>query len=171
MPEKPELICMMGLPRSGKSTAAMRLSWVLGAPVVNRDSIRLALHGQRYVKEAEPMVKAVAKIMVKALFKAGHRTVIVDETNLKTSTRDFWHDEEWRRLFLPVSTTADVCLKRAAATEDETIRPIILSMTKTTESLHGGENKYDIVSRSRTKTGLVEVIELIRESEDGEDLE
>src|SRR5688572_15719048 len=75
---KPQLIAMMGLPRSGKSTIVKRLMTELGAPVVRRDAIRLALHGERFISESEPMVKAMSVYMIRSLFIAGHPTVICD---------------------------------------------------------------------------------------------
>lgn len=67
------LLVTVGLPRSGKSTWAKQQ----GAPVVNPDAIRLALHGQAFLQEAEPLVWVMAKYMVEALFLAGHSTVIL----------------------------------------------------------------------------------------------
>ena len=130
-----KVICMMGLPRSGKSTVAHELWEELGAPIVNRDSIRLALHGQRYQKEAEAMVKVVAQIMVRALFHAGHKTVIVDETNLKRATRDFWRDGEWKTEFLHVKTSKELCYMRAGAAKDADIMPVIEGMASYAEPL------------------------------------
>lgn len=60
-----EIELMVGLPRSGKSTYAMNQ----GVPVVNPDSVRLALHGQPYIAEAEGMVWAVVFLMAKAFRK------------------------------------------------------------------------------------------------------
>jgi hypothetical protein len=60
------LILTCGLPRSGKSTWARGQ----GVPVVNPDSVRLALHGQVYRKESENMVWAIAETMIRALFIA-----------------------------------------------------------------------------------------------------
>ena len=64
------LILTVGLPRSGKSTWAAQTGW----PIVNRDAIRLALHGQAYIQDAEDMVTAIETYMVKALFGAGNNT-------------------------------------------------------------------------------------------------
>lgn len=165
-----KLICMMGLPRSGKTTAARKLSRILGAPIVNRDSIRFAMHGQRYVKSAEPMVKAVALIMVQALFKAGHLTVIVDETNLRRSTRDFWRGGDWSTSVLQVLTSATTCLRRAEAAEDHTIQSVIRDMVEGLESIELDEGLYPLNQNCRTNTDLTEVIESIQESVDGADI-
>jgi len=152
------LICMMGLPRSGKSTVARVLSKLLPAPVVNRDSIRLALHGQRYQSEAEPMVKAVAKIMVGALF-AYHDTIIVDETNLKCDTRKYWRGGSWATRFLLVPTSEEVCLARADATNDEEIKPVIESMLAYSEPLHENfELEYEVPENSTLWVAMREAI-------------
>ena len=138
------LICMMGLPRSGKSTVARKLSRTWGAPIVNRDSVRLAMHGERYLKTAEPLVRVFAKLMVEALFTVGHQILIVDETNLKRSTRDYWRDGEWDVKFLPVETSPAECLRRADAAKDGAIRPVIARMRDYTEVLGGDEEEYDV---------------------------
>src|SRR5258706_417694 len=52
------LIVMVGLPWSGKSTWAREQgNW----PIVCPDEIRFALHGQRFIAEAEPWVWTIAK--------------------------------------------------------------------------------------------------------------
>jgi len=119
---------MMGLPRSGKSTVALALSEATGAPIVSRDAIRRAIHGERFLQPAELLVQAAAKYMVQALFNAGHQMVIVDDTNLKVLTRDFWHGNAWETQFLPVETSMDECLARARQTNDEEILPVIVKM-------------------------------------------
>lgn len=43
------VILTSGLPRSGKTTWALKQS----LSIVNRDAIRLALHGQPFIPEAE----------------------------------------------------------------------------------------------------------------------
>jgi predicted kinase len=55
---------MCGMPLSGKSTYAKKLQdqgWVR----VSLDDIRLALHGEIYKAEAEPLVWESAEIMVR----------------------------------------------------------------------------------------------------------
>lgn len=142
MEEKLLTICMMGLPRSGKTTLARKLSAKLNAPIVNRDSIRLALHGQRFVPVAEPMVKAISGIMVNSLFKAGHTTVIVDETNIRRSTRDFWKAIQPNIKFLHVTTSEEECLARARGMNDEEIQPVIQKMAADFEPLEDDEEVF-----------------------------
>ncbi len=113
----------VGLPRSGKSTWAKQQN----TPIVNPDSIRLALHGQRFLPEAEAMVWVMAKYMVKALFLAGHDTVILDATNTTKSRRDEWKSKEWVRQFIEIETRTEECLERAI--DDFDIQPIIKKMS------------------------------------------
>ena len=118
------LICTVGLPRSGKSTWARQQ----GVPVVNPDSIRLSMHGQRFQPLAEPLVWATAKIMVRALFIAGHNVVIVDATNTTKRRRDEWLDPDWTVNFQYIDTPSQKCIDRALAAGDVEIVPIIAKM-------------------------------------------
>jgi len=115
------LILTVGLPRSGKTTWARQQ----GHPIVNPDSIRLALHGQRFQLEAEPMVWAIARYMVKALFLAGHHTVILDATNTTEMRRREWNDRDWVTVLHVVPTSRDECVRRALDQDDLYIVPVI----------------------------------------------
>ena len=141
--EKPLLIAMMGLPRSGKSTIVASLSRRLGAPIVRRDAIRLALHGQRFQAKSEPMVKAISLYMIRALFLSGHEVVICDETNYSRATRDSLREAGWRTQFYHVDTSPEVCKKRAVATKQEDLIPIIDSMWARYEPLGDDEEVYN----------------------------
>jgi predicted kinase len=132
---------MMGLPRSGKSTLAAKLR-EKGVPTVNGDSVRLALHGQRFVQEAEQMVHAINKIMVRALFIAGHDVVCVDETNIRRSIRDGWKKGDWATAFWDVGTPKEVCLERARAANDDVIQPVIERMASQFEPLGDDEQRF-----------------------------
>lgn len=129
------LICMVGLPQSGKTTWAK----ARGFPVVCPDSIRLALHGQRYERLAEPMVWAIAKVMVRALFLAGHNTVILDSTNTTRKHRDEWQDDLWHAAFCVIDTAPHICMERA----DEALFPVIERMADQWECLGDDETPYD----------------------------
>src|SRR5207302_1271835 len=89
------LICTVGLPRSGKSTWSQAQSY----PIVSCDAIRLALHGQRFLAAAEPWVWTIAKTTVRALFFAGHKTVVLDSTNTTRKRRDEWQSKDWETQF------------------------------------------------------------------------
>jgi predicted kinase len=132
---KPKLISMVGLPRSGKSTICKKLSKELGAPIVNRDAIRLALHGQRYQALAEPMIKAISLIMIRSLFGAGHQVVINDETNYSRASRDYSRDDaNWDTYFYWVKTSPEICKERAEATGQPDLFPVIDDMHKRWET-------------------------------------
>lgn len=118
------LVMTIGLPRSGKSTWARKQ----GYPVVNRDSVRLALHGNRFIKDAEEMVAAITKYMVKALFLAGHDVVILDECNIIHKRRDAWLSEDWEVRYKEFNTPKEVCIARAIETGQEDLLPVIAGM-------------------------------------------
>lgn len=118
------LILTVGLPRSGKSTWARQQ----GVPVVNPDSIRLALHGQAFVASAEPFVWATAKLMVRALFLAGHSRVILDATNTTEKRRAEWDSPEWAVRFMEFHTPVEVCIQRAHDTGRPELVPVIERM-------------------------------------------
>lgn len=132
------LIATVGLPRSGKSTWARSQAY----PVVNPDAIRLALHGQRFAANAEPFVWATAKVMVRALFLAGHKTVVLDATNTTRKRRDEWRSDEWGLFFKPVPTGHVTCVMRAMAEKDEEILPVIERMAAEFEPLGDDEQLW-----------------------------
>jgi len=94
-----------------------------------------AIHGQRFVFEAEPFVWATAKAMVRALFLAGHSTVVLDACNNTAARRDEWRSKDWDTVFKVVSTPAGVCLERALAENDEYIVKHIERMANEHEPL------------------------------------
>jgi predicted kinase len=105
----PTLLMMVGLPRSGKSSWASKQRF----PIVSPDQIRLAIHGQEFRPEAEELVWTIARIMVRSLFGAGHRVVILDATNNTRARRDLWRSPDWIRLFKVIDTPVDLCALRA----------------------------------------------------------
>jgi predicted kinase len=127
---KPTLIAFVGLPRSGKSTICADLSKRLGAPIVRRDAIRLAIHGQRYEPLAEPLVKAFDLYMIRSLFLAGHEVVICDETNYSKAARNHMRDEAWETIFYHVGTSPTTCVTRAYLTNQPDLAPVIEEMYK-----------------------------------------
>jgi predicted kinase len=141
MSDEPEqtLICMVGLPRSGKSTWARTTPH----PIVNPDAIRLALHGQPYYPGAEGMVWAVTTLMVKALFGAGHKTVILDATNRTRGRRDVWRSKSWQTRFKVISTDVETCVARAEAQDRQDLVEVIHRMAKETEPLREDEDAYE----------------------------
>lgn len=104
-----QLVLTVGLPRSGKSTWAR----TKGFPIVSPDAIRLSLHGSAFVSDAEPMVWALARYMVKALFLAGHNTVVLDACSTTKERRDEWQSKLWQRRYKVFRTSKEECIKRA----------------------------------------------------------
>lgn len=115
------LILLVGLPRSGKSTWARQQSF----PIVSPDEIRLALHGQVFVAEAEPFVWSIAQVMVKALFGAGHPIVILDATNISEERQKVWKDRQWECRFKLFKANAATCKERAILDGRSDLLPII----------------------------------------------
>lgn len=125
---KKTLYVTVGLPRSGKSTWAKKN----GNPIVNPDSIRLALHGQRFAPQAESFVWAMAFLMIDALFLAGHHTVIVDACHATEKRRLLYREKYDGRginvVFQFFRTPKEVCIERARGIGDPEIIPVIERM-------------------------------------------
>ncbi len=126
--ENKVLILMVGLPYSGKSTKAKQVSKEKNAPIVCPDTIRIALHGKKFIPESEGFVWAIAKTMVKALFLAGHNNVILDATNTTPKRRNEWVSDKWNTIFILNTTPKDICIERAKINGDVIIIPIIEKM-------------------------------------------
>jgi predicted kinase len=118
------LVAMVGLPYSGKSFKAKQLA----APIVCPDTIRVALHGKKFVPAAEPYVWAIAKTMVKALFLAGHDCVVLDATNTTVDRRAEWLSKDWETDFCCIKTPVAMCITRAVEAGDDVMVDIIESM-------------------------------------------
>ena len=82
------LLITRGLPASGKTTFARKLQPRVVR--VNRDDLRLMLHGERlFTQWAEAQVTHAQRAAVEALLRA-HADVIVDDTNLRGKTVREW---------------------------------------------------------------------------------
>lgn len=120
------LILLVGLPRSGKSTWAINS----GFPIINRDAIRLALHGKPYIQEAEGIITPIEELMVKSLFLAGHDTVIVDATHTTEKRRHRWKYGNWNIYIKKFPVTLGVCIERAKDSNREDLIPVIERMSE-----------------------------------------
>lgn len=118
------LVCTMGFPRSGKSTWAAKQPW----PIVSFDAIRLALHGQRFVEQAEPFVEATGRIMVRSLFHAGHKVVVFDGTNISKQRRMMWFEDDWTTYWKVFDVSSGTCRERAIADDRQDLLPVIERM-------------------------------------------
>jgi predicted kinase len=82
------LLITRGLPASGKTTFARKLQPEVVR--VNRDDLRLMLHGRRlFTQHAEAQVTQAQRVAVEALLRA-RGNVIVDDTNLRAKTVREW---------------------------------------------------------------------------------
>lgn len=120
------LILTVGISNSGKSTWAQGT----GMPIVEPDAIRLALHGLTYRPESEPMVWAIAKLMVASLFHAGHSTVILSACNTTEYRRRDWNDKRWNVKYKLFPTPKEICLERAKSNNRNDLLPVIERMDK-----------------------------------------
>lgn len=138
---KKKLIVTVGLPRSGKSTWAMKYSEQTNTPIVNPDSLRLALHGQTFLKQMEPYVWALSKTMVETLFNTGYKSVIIDATHTKKPWRKQWKSKKWDVVFVVFNTPVETCLDRAKNTDKEYLIPVIKRMAKEFQEVTKEEGK------------------------------
>lgn len=123
-----ELFVMVGLPRSGKT------SWAMGAghPTVQPEALRHLLGGG-FIETSEPLVQAMAGLMVNSLFTAGHKEVTVDATNLTKAKRDAWLSPTWRAHFIVMATSEETCQERAMAEGDQDLADRIGELAPTLE--------------------------------------
>lgn len=126
-----KLLVLVGLPRSGKSYYTQNQE----APIVNKDSIRLALHGKRFMSEAEEWINIVAKTMIKSLFYTGYETVILDDCNVTKKRREYWLSDKWKTEFIEITTTKEKCIERANLENDNVIIPVIERMANEYEPI------------------------------------
>lgn len=127
-----KLIILVGCARSGKSTWAK--NWanenldytdIQQRVIVNSDNVRLALHGQRYNKLAEPLVHAVTDVMIKTLMMNENTTVCVDETNTTVSSLRKWLTLDPSAEVVYIEASPQMCKQRAIETSQEDLLPVI----------------------------------------------
>ena len=129
MSESRKLILTVGLPRSGKSTWALKQE----CPVVASDAIREAIFGKLWWPPGEHQVMMTARTMVRSLFFAGHNKVIFDSINVTEQSRRFWlptDDCMWELEHKLVATAPHVCRQRAIDCNQEYLAPVIDQIAK-----------------------------------------
>ena len=130
-----KLLVLISRPRAGKSTFANR--WVredIMRVVVNADSLRLALTGQRYNYLAESVVFSMKYVFIRALLKQGYE-VLVDGTNSSDISIQRILEIDPNAEFLIVDTPEEVCIQRAKDTNQEDLIPVIKSIGKNVERI------------------------------------
>lgn len=119
-----KLILTVGLPRSGKSTWALKQE----CPVVAGDAIREAIFGKLWWPPGEHQVMMTARTMVRSLFFVGHNKVIFDSINVTRQARRFWlptDDCVWELESIVFSTPFKTCIQRAIESKQEYLLPVI----------------------------------------------
>ena len=139
------LLMTIGLPRSGKSTWVKK--YCENYPRVSPDAIRLAVHGQRYLKSKEQVVWDTTKYMVKALFIADHKVVVLDATNTSHIRRLDWIDSSWVCVYKEFNPSVKTCIDRAVATDMDDLIPIIKQMEASRDPLTPEEKVNRIVEK------------------------
>jgi hypothetical protein len=79
--------------------------------------------------------------MVRALFLAGHKTVVLDSTSCTRKQRDQFRSDEmvmWDCEYVNIDTSSDVCKERAKLTYPELV-PVIDYMVKNWEGIDADE--------------------------------
>jgi predicted kinase len=85
-----ELIIMIGIPGSGKSTIVNKIANEKSFQVVCRDDIRMAL-GHKYNVRTEPHVFAITNTITRSHMERGF-DIVIDETNTNLTTLSNWID-------------------------------------------------------------------------------
>lgn len=143
-----QLYFFIGNPRSGKSTLARQYqnfiidlipNEISSCPytervypqihenpriVINGDSLRLALHGQVYAKEAEGYIACMMEVMARA-YLAEDYDVLIDETNttIASITRWFRVCKTTEPIF--INTSKEICIERANKNNQLYLIPVI----------------------------------------------
>jgi hypothetical protein len=138
---KPVLILTVGLPKSGKSTWARRQRKF---PIVSLEQVELAMRDCS-VEPADLM--KIAKVMVKSLFGAGHRCVILDGTHTTQSERDAWLDANWDVCLKPMATSKAECIRLAAGNME--LISAIERMAENFELQADGDLMWDLYNRGQ----------------------
>jgi predicted kinase len=143
-----EMVIMVGLPLSGKSTIAGVMakgkyynstqSWGPHYTIVCPDDVRMALYNQEFYGPTEPMTWGIIDVMARSLLLRG-QSIIVDATNLTEWERDNWirlaerMDVDWEVCHIP--TSKEECIQRAKDDRRDYMIPVIERLAKKFEPI------------------------------------
>lgn len=114
-------------------------SWakVSGHPIVSADAIQYAMCGKHLTRLMDfiCMGQTFSEYMIRALFIAGHDTVILDDCNINIHERSMWtricKENNWELKFKHINTSKEVCIERAKRFKNADILiPIIEELSK-----------------------------------------
>lgn len=134
-----KLTCMIGPPRSGKSTLALQIKEQMeklgqSCVILSEDSFRQALHGEDWIKTCEGFVRASIDLAALSLLNMGYSVILDDthtsETNLKRVLR-ITNDVQ----FVIVDTPLEICVERATKLGQEKLIPVIRRCCKQLEKI------------------------------------
>ena len=140
--ETKDVILLVGLPRSGKSTLAQEIHRSTHYPIVCPDDFREALHGEAFVGTAERSVWASVFVAARALLLR-HDGIVVDACNRSRARRDEWRRElkGWGNVLVAeMPFSKEVSLERAA--DHPELLPIIERMASGFERTTDDEEPY-----------------------------
>ena len=129
-----KLICLVGLPASGKTTkAAALLQEYLNAFRINRDALRTMLHCDVWSDRKEDMTRQVAHVLARHLLRSPQcGVVIIDDTNLSPRTIASWQLTAKEALaqceIIQLDIPVEECLRRDALRENPVGRHVIIGM-------------------------------------------
>jgi predicted kinase len=132
MKKRKKIVLMMGYPRSGKTTYAQKFlksnpEYIYLCP----DDMRLVIHGQRWYSPAEDLVWATIKFMARYFLNQG-KNILVDGTFLTFSLRLPWislaKEFDCDMEFMHISTSPEICMKRAKKLGQNDLVPVIARM-------------------------------------------
>lgn len=134
--EMPRMFMMVGLPASGKSTAAEILGRDYEAVIISSDRIRYELYGSEETQGNPATVFSKVKERAVAALCEGYN-VVIDATNVSAKKRTSFLAEISRRVNVPfkkicvaMMTPYDSCVERDAARKRTVGRPIIDKMIR-----------------------------------------
>jgi predicted kinase len=138
-----EIIIMVGLPRSGKTTFCKK--YLSDRVRISPDDIRLAIHGKPYIQSAEPLVWAIAETFARAAWIGGAK-IVIDATNTTEKRRATWtalaNDLRATYGFISMNVPIETCLDRAERDGNTKLMEIIEKMSGQYEHLPADESVY-----------------------------
>lgn len=153
-----KLYFTIGCPRCGKSTYCTKwASEKANRVVVCSDDIRMALHGHRYIPEAETMVFGIKHVMIRSHLARGFDVIVDGTHSTKISVQRLLEiDPNATPIFINVP--ADECKRRATATNKPDLHPVIDRIYKQISNINdiGVEQYIDDILLEIKDRGLYE---------------